>query len=289
MSAAKSRQPRIAAVYCVYNEEEYIEYSIRSIYDFVDQVYVLLGQAPYSAYNPKAREQFPLADGTEAIVAGMVATHPKITLIKGMWDSEIEHRNAGLRLCLKARYDYYFLVDGDEVYRSDHLDNLREDIQQHPEVGQFIIKCDLFWRSFRYRIPADELTWMPRRLFKLTRWSELGKSHIPLPVPCRFTGNNKTNSWGRVYHCDPRRVIFYHFSFARRPEKMREKLMTYSHAHEILNGWYERVWQHWPQQRDMMNLNPVDPPKLPRALLKDVSDLPEVMAAHPYYPQEIII
>ncbi len=116
-----------------------------------------------------------------------------------------------------------------------------------------------------------------------------GKSHIPLPVPCRFTGNNKTNSWGRVYHCDPRRVIFYHFSFARRPSKMREKLMTYSHAHEILNGWYERVWQRWPQQRDMMNLNPIDPPKLPRALFKDLSDLPEVMTAHPYYPQEIIV
>ncbi|MBI3312377.1 MAG: hypothetical protein HYZ88_02505, partial [Candidatus Omnitrophica bacterium] len=41
---------KIAAVYCVYNEEEYIEYSIRSIWDFVDRIYVLLSEQPYSAY-----------------------------------------------------------------------------------------------------------------------------------------------------------------------------------------------------------------------------------------------
>lgn len=279
---------KIAAVYCVYNEDEYIEYSIRSIDEFVDRIFVLLGELPYSAYNARAREEFHAADRTEAIVTALAKTHPKIMLVKGTWDSELEHRNAGLRLCRQARADYYFLVDGDEIYRQDHLDTLREEIIAHPEAGQFIIKCDIFWRSFRYRIPADDLAWMPRRLFKLTRWSELGKSRIPLPIPCRFTGNNKTNSWGAVHHILPERVIFYHFSFARSPEKMREKLLTYSHAHEVPRGWFERVWLRWPEERDMTNLNPVDPSKFPRAVCRDLSDLPTVMAAHPYVSQEII-
>ena len=122
----------------------------------------------------------------------------------------------------------------------------------------------------------------------MTRWSELGKSRIPLPVRCRFTGNNKTNSWGDVFHCDTSRVIFYHFSFARSPERMREKLLTYSHAHEVLSGWYEKVWLAWPNNRDMRNLNPIDPPKLPKALRQSVEDLPEVMRKHPYFGQEII-
>lgn len=279
---------KIAAVYCVYNEEEYIEYSIRSILHFVDHVFVLLSQLPYSAYNAKAREQFHVSDRTQAIVQRLAVESPKVTLVSGTWDSEMDHRNAGMTLCRRARAGYYFLVDGDEVYRADHLDNLREELLAHPEAGQFIIKCDLFWRSFRYRIPADDQTWMPRRMFKITPWSELGKSHLPVPLPSRFTGNNKTNSWGQVHHIDPRRVIFYHFSFARSPERMREKLSTYSHAHEILNGWYERVWLRWPQQRDMANLNPVDPPKLPRAVFQEPSDLPEVMTRHPYFHHEII-
>ena len=278
----------IAAVYCIYNEEEYIEYSIRSIVEFVDRIYVLLGAAPYSAYNAAARAQFRTADQTEAIVRALARRLPAITLITGVWDSEREHRNAGLRQCFADGHGYYFLVDGDEVYRQDHLANLREEIASHPTVGQFIIKCDLFWRSFRYRIPAQDLAWMPRRVFKLTRWSTVGKAGLPLPIRCRFTGNNKTNSVGAVRHLDPARVLFYHFSFARRPDKMREKLLTYSHAHEVLNGWFERVWLRWPQQRDMRDLNPVDPPKLPQAVYRDPSDLPEVLRSHPYYTQEII-
>lgn len=279
---------RIDAVYCVYNEDEYIEHSIRSIEHFVDRIFVLLGQGPYTAYNAQARTQYRTADQTETIVRALAARQPKIQLVTGLWDSEMEHRNAGMRLCWEDRADYYFLVDGDEVYRRDHLENLRADILAHPEAGQFIIKCDLFWRSFRYRIQANDMAWMPRRVFKLTRWSELGKSRIPIPRRARFTGNNKTNSWGSVFHCDTRRVIFYHFSFARSPEKMREKLSTYSHAHEILSGWYERVWLRWPSQRDMRDLNPVDPPKLPQALERPLDDLPEVMRDHPYYSQEVI-
>jgi hypothetical protein len=228
----------IAAVYCVYNEEEYITYSIRSIYDVVDRVFVLLGQAPYQAYNPQARRQFHQADRTEALVAELVRTHPEMAA--------------------------------------------------HPEAGQFIIKGHLFWRSFRYRFPADELGWMPRRMFRLGRISRLGKSMIPLPVPARFTGNNKTNSWGTVYHIPPERVVFYHFSYARSPERMREKLLTFSHAHEILNGWFEQVWMRWPNQRDMTDIHPVDPPKFKRVVYQDPSDLPDILRSHPYYQQEII-
>ena len=282
------RAMTIAAVYCLYNEEEYIAYSIRSIYEFVDRIYVLLGQVPYRAYNPQARETFTLHDRTEAIVRELAATHPKIELIMGAWDDEMAHRNAGVRLCRRDGMQYYFLVDGDEVYRADHLAHLRQDIQDHPEAGQFIIKCDTLWRSFRYRIPAAQLAWMPRRVFKLTRWSQLGKSPLPIPWPARFTGNNKTNSWGTIYHLDPGRVLFYHFSYARHPHKMYEKLKTFSHAHETPAEWYERVWLAWPADRQMPNLNPIDPPKFPRAVYHDPSDLPEVLRNHPYYALETI-
>ena len=280
---------KIAAVYCVYNEEEYIDYSIRSIADFVDVIFVLLGTAPYQAYNADARRQFQQADRTETIVEALAQSCPKVVLVKGAWDSEQEHRNAGMRFCRRARADYYFLVDGDEVYRRDHLAALREELTAHPEAGQFVIKCHLFWRSFRYRFPAQALGWMPRRVFKVTRISRLGNSWIPLPWPCWFTGNNKTNSWGTVHHILPERVVFYHFSYARRPEKMREKLLTFSHAHEIRPGWFERVWLRWPQARGMTAIHPIDPPKFGQAVYQDVADLPDVMRSHPYFEQEVIV
>ncbi len=277
---------KIAAMYCVYNEAEYIEYSIRSIYDFVDRVFVLVGELPYSAYNERAREQFQTRDETTAMVATLARHLPKITLLTGRWESEIAHRNAGLRLCVEEQHRYSFLVDGDEVYRSDHLEALREEIQAHPEVGTFHIKCTIFWRSFHYRIRPDVMKWMPPRVFKIDRHRKM--LGVPLPHRMRFVGKNKTNSLGPKYLVPPERCTFYHFSYARSEEKMRQKIATFSVARDVMSGWFERVWLAWPSQRDMREIHPMTPEEFPQADRVEPTDLPEVMKTHPYYQLDVI-
>ncbi|OGX40000.1 MAG: hypothetical protein A3C53_01855 [Omnitrophica WOR_2 bacterium RIFCSPHIGHO2_02_FULL_68_15] len=277
---------RIAAVFCIYNEEEYVEYAIRAILPAVDAVVVCLGLAPYTVYGPVAEGAFP-PDRTEARVDALAREHPqRLHVIKQRWASQMEHRAAGLARCLELGMDYYFLVDGDEVYRGDHLETIRKTVAQHPEVGTFIIKCHTFWRSFRCRILPDVLTWRPRRLFKLTRHRRI--LGLRFPYALRFTGINDLNSLGSVYEFHPRDAVFYHFSYARSPARMREKLLTFPHAQEILSGWYERVWLRWPSDREMPNVHPTDPPKFPSVTCQDPSDLPEIMRQHPYYPLEII-
>ena len=278
---------KIAAVFCIYNEEEYLSYAVRSVIEAVDRVILCLGTAPYTAYRTDPTETFP-ADGTEAIVDDLARKFPqKIEVIKNRWPSQMEHRAAGLERCLDLGMDYHFLVDGDEVYRQDHLDRIKQTLLQHPEAGTFIIKCHTFWRSFRYRIPPDQLTWRPRRIFKLTRsWKCLG---IPVfPHRLRFVGTNKVNSLGSLYEFPPQEAAFYHFSYARSPAKMHEKLETFPHAREILSGWYEKVWARWPENRQMQNIHPTDPPKFPQAVLQPLDDLPEIMKTHPYYGLDII-
>ena len=278
---------RLAAVFCIYNEEEYLPYAVRAILPAVDDVVICLGLAPYTAYAAGALPgQYP-PDRTEQLVDRLAAEHPgKIQVIKARWPSQMEHRQAGLARCLDLGADYYFLVDGDEVYRADHLATIRRTIEQHPAAGTFIIKCHTFWRSFRYRILPETLTWRPRRIFKLTRHRRL--LGVPLPHRLRFTGINDLNSLGPRYEFTPQQAVFYHFSYARSPAKMREKLSTFPHAQEILTGWYERVCLAWPQHRQMPNIHPTDPPKFPQAVPQDPSDLPEVMRQHPYYAREII-
>ena len=277
---------RVAAVYCVYNEEDYIEYSVRSIYDFVDKIVVCLGVAPYIAYNPKAREVVKKRDRTKEIIQRLAKNDPKFHVIEGMWSSEIEHRNAGMRYCIENKFDYYLLIDADEVYRKDHLQALSKRIAAHPEVGTFVVKCPIFWRSFKYRIPASKVAWCPRRIFKITvKRNILG---IKFPYNCRFIGENKTNSLGKVMHIPPDEAVFYHFSYAKTPKVMREKLSTFSHAHEILSGWYENIWIKWPNDRLMKNVHPTDPQKFPSVDEISTEDLPEVMKEHPFYNMDII-
>lgn len=276
---------KLTAVLCVYNEEEYIEHTIRGILPAVDRAIVCLGLAPYDAYNPKAREMSTV-DRTEAILDRLARTEKKVTLVKGVWSSEIDHRNAGLELCLADGTDYYWLVDGDEVYREDHLANIRQELMDHPRVGTFIIKCHIFWRSFRYRIPAQELSWRPRRIFQVTRHRKI--MGIPLPHRCRFIGQNQMNSLGPVYEIPTEKAVFYHFSYARSARAMEDKFKTFSHAHEIPESWINHVWRRWPEDRTMENIHPVDPPKFPRAVYQLPEDMPEIMKSHPYYGLDVI-
>jgi hypothetical protein len=276
---------KIAAAFCVYNEEEYLEYAVRAILPWVDRVYLYLGQAPYNAYNPKAREESH-PDGTQEIVDALAQADARITAVKGIWASEVDHRNAILEACLKVGMDYYWLVDGDEVYGQDHARNILEEIRRRPEVGTFIVKCHIFWRSFSYRIPAQELAWRPRRIFKLTRHRRI--LGVPFPHPLRFVGQNEINSLGPVYEISPDRAVFYHFSYARSSKAMGDKFRTFSHAHEIRHEWLEGVWKRWPQERQMTNIHPIDPPKFPKAHLTPPSDLPEILKRHPFYGLDII-
>ena len=276
---------KITAVFCVYNEQEYLEWAVRGILPGVERVIILLGLQPYDAYNPKARE-ISRPDGTEAIVDRLAASHPKITVVKGVWSSEVEHRNAGMKICLENGTDYYWLVDGDEVYREDQMRNIREDIQKHPEAGTFIVKCHIFWRSFRYRIPAQQMSWRPRRIFKMTRNRNI--LGLKFPYHLKFTGQNQTNSIGPVYELPPERAVFYHFSYARSAAAMRDKFRTFSHAHEIPEEWVNNVWEKWPADRRMPNIHPIDPPKFPQAVFQMPDDFPEILKKHPYYAQEII-
>jgi len=278
---------KIAAVFCVYNEEEYLEYAVRSVLSGVEQVIICLGLSPYTAYRAEGEgEPYP-PDGTERIVDRLAQElSQKIQVIKGHWPSQLAHRDTGLKRCLELGMDYFFLVDGDEIYRQDHLKRIRRTLSEHSEAGTFIIKCDTFWRSFHYRIPAQELTWRPRRIFKLTRHRRL--LGIPSPHRLRFKGINDLNSVGSLYEFPPEDVLFYHFSYARSPSRMREKLATFPHAREILTGWYEKVWAAWPNEREMPNLHPTDPPKFQRAVRRELDDLPEVMRSHPYHGLDII-
>ncbi|MBI4313196.1 MAG: glycosyltransferase family 2 protein [Candidatus Omnitrophica bacterium] len=276
---------KIAAVFCVYNEEAYLEYAIRSVLPLAQRVVVCLGLAPYTAYNPNARA-VSKPDGTEALVDRLAREIPQMTVIKGTWKDEIEHRNAGLAVCLEDGTDYHWLVDGDEVYREDHLQNIREEIERRPEVGTFIVKCHIFWRSFSYRIPADELAWRPRRIFKITRHRNI--LGIRIPYRCKFTGQNETNSLGPVVEIPTSRAVFYHYSYARSSAAMADKFKTFSHAHEIRSDWIKAVWEKWPGNRDMPDIHPIDPPKFPRAAAISPEDHPEIMKRHPYYGLDLI-
>lgn len=276
---------KIAAVYCVINEEEFIEYSINSVYDHVDKVVVILAREPRTILNPDVMKVFK-PDRTEEIVDNLARNNDKIVVFKGVWQTEMDQRNVGMEYCIQNGIDYYLLIDADEAYRADHLEYIKSEVEKHPEVGVFLIRCSTFWRSFHYRIPYQKMKWVPWRLFKITRYRRF--LFFKFPYHCRFIESNKTNSLGKIYKVDPEKAIFYHFGYSRSTERMKLKIMASEVTHKFRSDWFENVWMKWPQNKGMKNLQPLDPDDFPEAVYVKPDDLPEPMKKHPYYGMEVI-
>lgn len=255
------RNVRIGVGICVHNEEDYIEYCLRSIYDFADVIAVSVNTGlPWSG-NPE-----PL-DRTLEIVNSFPDPQNKIRILAGEWDGEISQRNANADLIRDAA-NYYMIVDADEIYSRDDLDRIKKYVAMRPWVGQFRIRMNTYWKIHPiYRIDPPE----PLKAYILTR----------LRPSTRFVGLRKTNE--PIRSVIPRRVAsVHHFSYARPDEKILQKIRNFSHRDETVEDWYEKVWLGWDKDHSMTDLHPTHPPEYKRAVAVNIEELPEVMWSHQF-------
>ena len=103
------RKLRIAAGICAHNEQDYILYSIRALYDFVDVVAVSVDVGPPWGAGQEA------LDRTLELVRSFPDPDGKVRVLEGQWADEIEQRNANLDFAREEGIRYYMVVDPDEM------------------------------------------------------------------------------------------------------------------------------------------------------------------------------
>lgn len=120
----------IVACYPIFNEDDFIAYSLRSVYPFVDRIIILDGAGELMMFcaNPDGSS----TDNTLEIVRSFPDPEHKIGLISRKWASLLEKRNTYLRMCDEG--DIVFTIDGDEVYKSSDVKRMlhafeNEDVQ----------------------------------------------------------------------------------------------------------------------------------------------------------------
>lgn len=254
------RRTRIAVGICAYNEEDYITYAIRAIYDFADRIAVSVSIKPWSGDGAPP-------DRTLDLVREFPDPAGKLRIQTGYWATETDQRNANLDLARDAA-DYYMVVDADEIYTPEDLRRLRSYIAWRPYIGQFRMRFRTYWKTNPfYVIDPPE----PLKAYTITRVR---------PVT-RFVGLRRTNErWRRTI---PRRVAeCHHFSYARPNESVLRKIRSFSHRSELVPNWFENVWLRWDEDHSIENLHPVHPPEYRRAIPADLDSLPEVMRDHPF-------
>ena len=250
---------KFGALCCVYDDETWLKDSFESIYSSCATIYYVVNDKPWHG---------PSTDNSCIISALNNLPDPdkKIRIIKGSWPQlapgETEQRNAGLKLIEQAGMDYCFIVDSDEIYDSGVLLNMMNFASRNPQIECWHTEMDTYWKSYQYVIRPLE----PCR----------PAIFIKLGVGAYFTSIREVNAKTRTI-MPPNIGFYHHMSYARSDEQVKKKISMFSHADEIVAGWYENIWKGWDEDNNMTDLHPTCPHCYAKAIRRPISELPEVL------------
>lgn len=203
------------------NEEEFLEVSVDSIAKVVDEWVFVIGGNNFAYKSGMCDAEGYPTDSTLEI-AYKLAKKYNGTVINPPgrpWQDKVEMRNAYVPYLKEG--DWMFMMDADEVYTDDQLHKIAN---LSSKYQCFILQFWLFWNTM------DTLgngSWGHYPQERLVRWKEgysyRGSNHLHVSdkngklvhqtVPT-FRGTEK---------------LFYHYSWVRPIEKIRQKLEYYKH------------------------------------------------------------
>jgi hypothetical protein len=246
-------QPKVGAVYCVYDDEHWLKHSILSVCDSCEVIYFLISYKPWNGEETDNT-------GTLEIINSLQNHGKKLRVIRGNWLSEEEQRNYGLELLIQDGINYCLVVDADEIYETTELKSMISYVSLRRSIPAWRIKLLTYWKSEQYRIDPPE----NYRAINLIR---LGKE--------RFSNRREMNCYFELL---PDNLgACHHMSYARTDFEVLRKISTFSHASEIVPDWYQNVWLGWDNHKDMTNLHPCWPEAYKKAVKVSDKLLPSVL------------
>lgn len=229
---------KIASLTVAFNEEDLIGGCL----DLLDVDYKLV-LIPIKTFSGNSIVNF---DDTEKIAKkkGAVVLFTDLT-------KEYDVRNYGLNYLKNLGYDYSLIVDADEYWPLETQRKIIQIISEKP-ADAYKAQLDFFFKRPNWKIDS-----MPNR-----------KAVIAVKTNKKFSSARPRKFHGKIEFIDP--GIIYHFSYVRKPEKIKEKILSFSHSEEINKDWYDKVFL--PFTPDFKNFHPIKPKEYPSCV---VCELPE--------------
>ena len=256
---------KVGACYVLYNEEDYIKYSLDSIYNLADRIYILFG-VPFCGLEAKP-------DKTEEIVRNYNDYDKKIKIFNTNAKDESFCKNFLLDRCRDDKMDYCWVVDGDEIYDDYYMRIVLKAINEHR--GECVeVYAKQYWRSLHHS-PGLQKTFI---LFKV-----LDDLKIRIRCPSRNFHNIKV----------PEVPILHHYGLARTPEKVREKYSITKNRENKehpfdLDKWMSEKFLAWEANRKVRNIFPFKSGVWNKTHKVPDKDIPEIMKKHKWYGLDCI-
>lgn len=246
------------AYYAIHYGKEYLAWSIRSIQDAVDAIYIFYTDVPSYGF----KSPYPCPDTREELKAQALrfATKP-VYWIEGRWNSEHHHREEALRTIQQKHGPCQVLVvDADEIWPEGHAAMALEHVANSNSAYAWMANFWNFWRSFDYMV-------------------------LDAFAPIRVVDQrHRAGSTGRL----PDHIKVLHFGYAQCENLMGYKWTCHGHQAELRPGWRERFVKWQPGDADLHpvvnNLWDKAHPTPPEVRL----EIDKIMKDHPYYGIDVI-
>jgi hypothetical protein len=252
-------KPKFAAIMPVFVSDEFIEQAVANVVPHVERVFILLNDRPW---DPDRPYEWPDDDETESKCNLLKKTFDKVDLVKGYWGPRVAAENWAMdRIRSEHReLTHAFWIDYDEAFRPDHYEALSDFVGFHQEsIKAFYCKRRVYWHCTRLMVDPME-------------------SAQVLIANDLKTGPPYFSQFRRTPQCPtiaiPESVAYqHHWSYVRKNKiRMKLKIETFDHAHEVLPFWYEKIWLGW--KPGMEDLHPTVPTEYKRIVWSDPKTIP---------------
>lgn len=246
---------KTAAYIALHYGKDYLEYSLKSVYKSVDEIYVLY--TPFPSHGTGTHMKCPDSKDELFNILKKVDVDDKINIYQGNWPKENGQRNYAHAIAKSRGIDVLVVLDFDEVWRPGVLEELMKEVYDR-KAWKCLVWMRHLWRSFNY-ICDDGM-----------RQERL-----------HYLGDDKQDM---IYASQPINQV-WHFGYARTVQDVEYKIAIHGHKSEINNNsWVHNKYAPFPPVQDVHptcvnTWNPIP---------FDRNELPEIMRSHPYWDKEVI-
>lgn len=224
-----NKRSLLTASYKVFNEARFLEYSLKSIYDYVDRIDIVEGAIKDALQ--RAESDGSSKDGTVEIIKSFSDPQKKIRLIQGRWHTREEIQTKLLEVC-GSKWMLY--IDGDEILDPQGMEKVRQFCEANQD-GKIVYarpeRFYNFWHDFKhiayvmnplspwalYGAPHAFLTWTDIPGLNFAQRHEIPIDGFGIPVSLDYPQYRK-----RQQVLDG--VNVYHFGNAKGVEALKYKL-----------------------------------------------------------------
>jgi hypothetical protein len=243
---------KIVAYYALHYGKEWFEWSLRSVRDYVDDIFVFYSPTPSHGHgtalkNPESRDElFSIAYPYRVHWVDCPG-----------FQHEGYHREFAVKTCEQAGADIVLVVDADEIWSPKVLRDSIAAVASDSTARSYRIGMRHFWRSTKW--VCDDAA-MPTRLIK---------PKVSRNYPEMYLDTGKV----------------FHFGYAQSPAIIRYKQDIHGHKNEWRRGWFEDKFLPW--MPGMTDVHPTsfnwDP-----APYRDDGELERLVGDHPYWGKDLI-